>query len=213
MEPTTPTRNQPRSRPDRDHRAPRVAATCPRFARKGGASAADPRLVRWTTMCIRLAPSARRRLRHSKAAVREGWPAHLLLLARARPTAGRHWRLQTDDALAAYATARHQEIRVLDRKHVLELAAIELAGDEEGRMPGGSWRIVPRVKPAGTFLRGAWIPPGRPAVGKVRPARYSRALREWWRLVTCRSVSTSGGRRSGFSRLGSTKRGTPRRPG
>ena len=47
-------------------------------------------------------------------------------------------------ALAGYATARKQEIRVLDWQHVdLKLGAVELAADEEGRKPGGSWRVVP----------------------------------------------------------------------
>ena len=53
-------------------------------------------------------------------------------------------------ALAGYGTARHQEIRTLDWAHVdLKLGAIELAADEEGRKPGGSWRVVPMVKPPG----------------------------------------------------------------
>jgi single-stranded DNA-binding protein len=45
----------------------------------------------------------------------------------------------TPDALAGYATARRQEIRVLDWTHVdLKVGAVELAADEEGRKPGGS---------------------------------------------------------------------------
>jgi integrase len=75
-------------------------------------------------------------------------------------------------ALAAYATARHQEIRTLDWSHVdLKLGAIELAGDEEGRKPGGSWRVVPLVKPLSAILRRAWIAQGRPTTGKVCPPR------------------------------------------
>ena len=75
-------------------------------------------------------------------------------------------------ALAAYATARHQEIRVLDWTHVnLDAGAVELAGDEEGRKPGGSWRVVPLVKPLWTMLRRAWIAQGRPKAGKVCPPR------------------------------------------
>jgi integrase len=77
-------------------------------------------------------------------------------------------------ALAGYATARHQEIRVLDWQHVdLQLAALELAADEEGRKPGGSWRVVPLVKPALTLLKRAWIAQGRPRGGKVCPPRYA----------------------------------------
>jgi integrase len=76
-------------------------------------------------------------------------------------------------ALAGYGTARHQEIRVLDWRHVdLTLGAVELAADEEGRKPGGSWRVVPLVKPALTLLKRAWIAQGRPREGKVCPPRY-----------------------------------------
>jgi len=79
-------------------------------------------------------------------------------------------------ALAAYATARHQEIRVLDWSHVnLDLGAIELAGDEEGRKPGGSWRIVPMVAPLRSILRQEWMAQGRPKRGKVCPPRKSSA--------------------------------------
>jgi integrase len=99
-------------------------------------------------------------------------------------------------ALAGYGTARKQEIRTLDWLHVdLKLGAIELAADEEGRKPGGSWRVVPLVKPLRPMLRKAWIAQGRPAEGKVCPPRqYSpsgllsvgsiqeRVHREWRKL-------------------------------
>jgi integrase len=76
-------------------------------------------------------------------------------------------------ALAGYATARKQEIRVLDWLHVdLKLGAVELAADEEGRKPGGSWRVVPLVKPLATMMREAWIAQGRPTEGKVCPPRH-----------------------------------------
>lgn len=75
-------------------------------------------------------------------------------------------------ALAGYGTARHQEIRTLDWTHVdLKLGAIELAADEEGRKPGGSWRVVPLVSPLRSMLRRAWIAQGRPQAGKVCPPR------------------------------------------
>lgn len=75
-------------------------------------------------------------------------------------------------ALAGYATARNQEIRVLDWRDVnLKLGAIELAADEEGRKPGGSWRAVPIVKPLAAMLKRAWISQGRPTQGKVCPPR------------------------------------------
>jgi integrase len=99
-------------------------------------------------------------------------------------------------ALAGYATARKQEIRVLDWRHVdLKLGAVELAADEEGRKPGGSWRVVPLVKPLAKMLREAWIAQGRPTEGKVCPPRHHspsgmlqlggiqrRVRREWGEL-------------------------------
>jgi integrase len=79
-------------------------------------------------------------------------------------------------ALAGYGTARHQEIRTLDWAHVdLKLGAIELAADEEGRKPGGSWRVVPMVKPLRVLIREAWIAQGRPRAGKVCPPRRRSA--------------------------------------
>src|SRR5262245_41939935 len=76
-------------------------------------------------------------------------------------------------ALAAYGTARHQEIRTLDWLHVdLKLGATELAADEEGRKPGGSWRVVPIVKPLRVMLRTARAAQGRPREGKVCPPRH-----------------------------------------
>jgi integrase len=81
-------------------------------------------------------------------------------------------RDQLPFALAAYATARSQEIRVLDWRHVdLKLGAIELAADEEGRKPGGSWRVVPIVSPLLALLRREWLAQGRPKQGKVLPPR------------------------------------------
>ena len=75
-------------------------------------------------------------------------------------------------ALAGYATARNQEIRTLRWTHVdLKLNAVELAADEEGRKPGGSWRIVPLVKPLRALLRRAWGAQGRPKEGMVCPPR------------------------------------------
>lgn len=90
-------------------------------------------------------------------------------------------RPELEDALpfglAGYGSARKQEIRTLDWPHVdLKLGAIELAADEEGRKPGGSWRIVPIVKPLRIMLRKAWIAQGRPRTGKVCPPRqHSRS--------------------------------------
>lgn len=78
-------------------------------------------------------------------------------------------------ALAAYATARHQEIQILDWTEVdFKLDGLELAGDEEGRKPGGSWRIVPMAAPLRKILREEWIAQGRPKKGKVCPPRAIR---------------------------------------
>jgi hypothetical protein len=60
----------------------------------------------------------------------------------------------------------------VDWSHVdLKLGAVELAADEEGRKPGGSWRVVPPVKPLHARLREAWIAQGRPTKSKVCPPR------------------------------------------
>jgi integrase len=88
------------------------------------------------------------------------------LLAAAKPEDAIAW------ALAGYATARKQEIRVLDWSHVdLKLGAVELAADEEGRKPGGSRRVVPLVKPLRKRLRDLWLAQGQPTKGKVCPPR------------------------------------------
>jgi hypothetical protein len=116
-------------------------------------------------------------------------------------------------ALAAYATARHQEIRTLDWAHVdHRLGAVELAGDEEGHKPGGSWRVVPLVKPLTRLLREAWIAQGRPTTGKsVR--RSETAPRACSTCRTSRSACTSAGPTSAWSRSGCTRPATRRRRG
>lgn len=59
-----------------------------------------------------------------------------------------------------------------DWSHIdLKLGAVELAADEDGRKPGGSWRVVPLVKPLAKRLREQWIAQGRPTTGKVCPPR------------------------------------------
>lgn len=73
-------------------------------------------------------------------------------------------------ALAGYASARHQEIQTLDWKDIdFKLDAVELAADEEGRKPGGSWRIVPMVAPLRAVMREEWLAQGRPKTGRVCP--------------------------------------------
>jgi integrase len=77
-------------------------------------------------------------------------------------------------ALAGYGSARHQEIQILDWKDVdFDLGAIELAADEEGRKPGGSWRIVPMVAPLRAVLREEWLAQGRPRKGRVCTPRVN----------------------------------------
>jgi len=111
-------------------------------------------------------------------------------------------------ALAGYATARHQGIRVLDWQHVdLQLAGLELAADEEGRKPGGSWRVGPLVKPVLTLLKRAWIAQGGPREGKVCPPD-TRGGPSCWRSAICSTACMSSGRSSGLSQSGSTRRGT-----
>jgi integrase len=79
-------------------------------------------------------------------------------------------------ALAGYGGARRQEIEVLDWEHVnMEAGAGELAGDEEGRKPGGSWRVVPYVVPLWSLLREEWLAQGQPTSGKVCPPRRQSA--------------------------------------
>ncbi len=78
--------------------------------------------------------------------------------------------------LAGYGSARHQEIQVLDWEHIdLDVGAGELAGDEAGRKPGGSWRLVPFVRPIWEMLNEEWEAQGRPASGKVCPPRAHRS--------------------------------------
>jgi len=78
-------------------------------------------------------------------------------------------------ALAGYGGARHQEIQILDWTHInLTTGGGELAGDEEGRKPGGSWRLVFFVKPLWDLLLEEWEAQGRPTSGKVCPPKAIR---------------------------------------
>lgn len=78
-------------------------------------------------------------------------------------------------ALAAFGTARAQEIEVLDWRHVdLSTGGAELAGDEEGRKPGGSWRVIPLVAPLRALLREEWLAQGMPRSGRVCPPQRIR---------------------------------------
>ena len=71
-------------------------------------------------------------------------------------------------ALAAYGTARRQEIKALDWPHVdLELGAMELGADPDARKSDSSRRVVPLVAPLWKLLREEWLAQGRPTEGPV----------------------------------------------
>ncbi len=95
-------------------------------------------------------------------------------------------------ALAAYGTARAQEIELLDWTHVdLVVGGAELAGDEDGRKPGGSWRVVPLTKPLRALLHQEWLAQGKPSEGRVCPPQRMRksgrkSMRSLQRRVRCR---------------------------
>ena len=95
----------------------------------------------------------------------------------------------------------------------LKLGAVELAADEEGRKPGGSWRVVPLVKPLHKMLREAWIAQGRPSEGKVCPPRQRSDVGD----AAARRDPAAGpsrvARARAWSRSACTSRGTRRRPG
>jgi integrase len=76
-------------------------------------------------------------------------------------------------ALAAYATARHSEIRTLEWPEVdFEHHVLLLADDEEeARKSDAALRIVPIVRPLRDLLHREWISQGRPRSGKVCPPR------------------------------------------
>lgn len=75
-------------------------------------------------------------------------------------------------ALAAYATARHSEIRTLEWPEVdFDRDVLLLADDEEARKSDAALRIVPIVRPLRDRLLREWISQGRPRNGKVCPPR------------------------------------------
>jgi integrase len=75
-------------------------------------------------------------------------------------------------ALAAYGTARSQEIRALEWPEVdFEHDVILLAADDEARKSEAARRIVPVVKPLRKRLHEEWIRQGRPTTGRVCPPR------------------------------------------
>jgi integrase len=75
-------------------------------------------------------------------------------------------------ALAAYGTARSQEIRALEWPEVdFEDDVVLLADDDEARKSEAARRIVPMVKLLREWLHAEWIRQGRPSSGRVCPPR------------------------------------------
>jgi integrase len=88
--------------------------------------------------------------------------------------------LETEDALpfalAAYGTARSQEIRHLEWPEIdFEHRVMLLAGDDEARKSEAARRIVPLARPLEQLLRKEWISQGRPEKGRVCPPRKHAA--------------------------------------
>ncbi len=85
-------------------------------------------------------------------------------------------RLAPEDALpfalAAYATARAQEIRALNWPQVdLSGDVLLLADDDDARKSEMARRLVPIVRPLRRRLRAEWVRQGRPRDGRVCPPR------------------------------------------
>lgn len=89
-------------------------------------------------------------------------------------------------ALAGYATARRQEIRLLRWRDVdLDLAAVRLGADEAGAKSQAALRIVPTVRPLASMLRAEYLRQGRPGPGRlVCPPRSTSSSG----LISCDSV-------------------------
>jgi integrase len=67
-------------------------------------------------------------------------------------------------ALAAYATARRQEIRLVRWADVdLDAPAVRLGADSAGRKSDAALRLVPLVRPLRALLRAEWVRQGQPA--------------------------------------------------
>ena len=116
-------------------------------------------------------------------------------------------------ALAGYGTARHQEIRTLDWAHVeLKLGAIELAADEEGRKPGGSWRVRPARQAARRDAAASMDRPRAADAGQGLPAEASEQVGPARRLLCAEAGAQAVEGSSGSSRSAFTRRGIlPRR--
>lgn len=85
-------------------------------------------------------------------------------------------RLKPEDALpwalAAYGTARSQEIRALEWPEIdFENDVMLLADSDQARKSEAARRIVPLVEPLRKRLYEEWIRQGRPTTGRVCPPR------------------------------------------
>lgn len=88
------------------------------------------------------------------------------LLAQLEPRDALPW------GLAAYGTARSQEIRALEWPEVdFENDVLLLAEDDEARKSEAARRIVPIVKQLRALLYAEWVRWGRPETGRVCPPR------------------------------------------
>lgn len=75
-------------------------------------------------------------------------------------------------ALAAYGTARHQEIQILSWQEVdLYEGTIQLAGDDVARKSEAARRLVPMVSPLRRRVAEQWARQGKPTAGRVCPPR------------------------------------------
>jgi integrase len=75
-------------------------------------------------------------------------------------------------ALAAYATARSQEIETLEWPEVdFEHDVLLLAADDNARKSEAARRIVPMVRQLRDRLHAEWVRQGEPRTGRVCPAR------------------------------------------
>lgn len=88
-------------------------------------------------------------------------------------------------ALAGYATARRQEIRLAQWLDVdLELGVIRLGADSRGRKSDAALRLVPLVRPLRVVLRQEWMRQGQPGPEQlVVPPHYAAA-----RYVSCDGI-------------------------
>jgi integrase len=76
-------------------------------------------------------------------------------------------------ALAAYGTARLQEIQVLRWEEVdFEKRALLLAEDLRGRKSEAAHRVVPMVDQLRGRLRAEWVGQGEPVTGRICPPRH-----------------------------------------